>query len=78
MLNRKRFLAPINLVVHCISFRKIIFFIFLYFSEGPPSANLLEEWLVGVDHMDPQGIEALQQEMEFGASDVFFRDLDEL
>ena len=49
----------------------------LCFREGPPSANLLEEWL-NMDHLDPQGVEALQQEMEFGASDIFFRDLDKL
>ncbi len=54
-----------------------IIFVLCLFREGPPSANLLEEWL-DMDHLDPQGMEALQQEMEFGASDVFFRDLDEL
>ena len=48
-----------------------------HFSEGPPSAHLLEDWL-DLSHLDPQGMEALQRDMEFGASDMFFRQLDKL
>ena len=27
-------------------------------------------------HMDPNGAEALQQDLEFGASDIFFQDFE--
>ncbi len=63
-------------IVCCCQLLLLLIFVVIY-SEVPPSANLLEEWL-NMDQLDPQGMEALQQEMEFGAPDVFFRDLDKL
>jgi hypothetical protein len=48
------------------------------YSDGPPSATLLHEWLRDTEDLDSQGLEALQHEMEFGASDSFFQNLDKL
>ena len=70
------FLFYLNNCINIIYFYLI--FICRYSNEGPPSASLLQEWLQDIDNLDPQGLEALQHEMEFGSPDMFFRDLDKL
>ena len=43
--------------------------------EPPLSASLLKEWTPDVElKLNPEEMDALQQELELGAPDVFFRE----
>ena len=46
-------------------------------SVGPPSASLLRDWL-DVRQLDPDDMDALQQELEAGTPDMFMQALDDL